>query len=181
VRIAWHEKNGLERELATYDTVSFPLRPPQHDEAYEKRRLESAKRRKLKHMSDSANASANGSDEGAADMSCGDDTSTYQYEGETLGDNEEGNDTGHQSDNGVQEDFVSLFSHQLSSDVNTTDNYDEVVTEIVELSGKSNKFRYNCVLILCSHFAPRSYVTSFRFSYLSFSYTTRSNSNPVAF
>ena len=133
VRIAWHEKNGLERELATYDTVSFPLRPPQLDEAYEKRRLESVKRRKLKQISNSANGSGNVSDEGAADMSCGDDTSTYQCDGETLGNDEEGNDIGPQGDKGTQEDFVSLFSHQLSSGVNTTDNYDELVTEIVEL------------------------------------------------
>mmetsp|Transcript_20829 Transcript_20829/g.23789 ORF Transcript_20829/g.23789 Transcript_20829/m.23789 type:complete len:432 (-) Transcript_20829:149-1444(-) len=29
VRVDWEEKNGLERELATYETVQFPLRPPE--------------------------------------------------------------------------------------------------------------------------------------------------------
>ena len=48
VRSAWHEKNGLEREIAGYDTVSFPKRPPEFDEQYE-RQLEYSKiRRKLK-------------------------------------------------------------------------------------------------------------------------------------
>ena len=130
VRIAWHEKNGLERELATYETASFPLRPPQLDEAYEKRRLESVKRRKLKQISDNTNDSGNVSDEDAVDMSCEDDT--YQYDGEPLGGDEEGNHIGYHRDKGVQEDFDPLFSHQ-PTDVNARDNYEELVTEIVEL------------------------------------------------
>jgi hypothetical protein len=54
VRIPVHEKNGLERELATYDTVEFPPRPPEFDDAYEQRQLESAKRRRRKEKADAA-------------------------------------------------------------------------------------------------------------------------------
>mmetsp|Transcript_13744 Transcript_13744/g.20943 ORF Transcript_13744/g.20943 Transcript_13744/m.20943 type:complete len:332 (-) Transcript_13744:932-1927(-) len=42
------EKNELERELATYETVKFPVRPPEMDEEYNRRQQESIKRRKLK-------------------------------------------------------------------------------------------------------------------------------------
>jgi hypothetical protein len=48
VRSAWHENNGLEREIAGYDTFSFPKRPAEFDEEYEKRAKESVQRRKLK-------------------------------------------------------------------------------------------------------------------------------------
>jgi len=42
------ERNSLERELATYETVQFPPRPPELDEAYAQRDRESKRRRKLK-------------------------------------------------------------------------------------------------------------------------------------
>ena len=42
------DRNGLERELASYDTVQFPPRPPDLDEAYQLREMESIRRRKLK-------------------------------------------------------------------------------------------------------------------------------------
>lgn len=48
VRIPYAKKNALEREIETYDVVSFPPRPPGMDEAYEKRQLESKKRRRRK-------------------------------------------------------------------------------------------------------------------------------------
>jgi hypothetical protein len=43
-----HEKNTLERELDGYETVFFPPRPPEYDEAYYKRERESIKRRRLR-------------------------------------------------------------------------------------------------------------------------------------
>ena len=46
VRKRWAEKNALEREIATYETVVFPARPPEMDEAYYKRRDEGLQRRK---------------------------------------------------------------------------------------------------------------------------------------
>ena len=42
------DQNDLERELVGYTTVCFPPRPPELDEAYEQRMLESKRRRKLK-------------------------------------------------------------------------------------------------------------------------------------
>lgn len=48
VRIAHEEKNALEREIAAYDTVLFPMRPPEFDEDYRKREEESKRRRRLK-------------------------------------------------------------------------------------------------------------------------------------
>jgi hypothetical protein len=48
VRVATHEKNGLEREIESYDTVQFPPRPPELDDAYRKREQESKRRRKEK-------------------------------------------------------------------------------------------------------------------------------------
>jgi len=42
------ERNDLEREIATYDTVVFPMRPPEMDEDYKKRDQESKARRKAK-------------------------------------------------------------------------------------------------------------------------------------
>lgn len=48
VRVAMHEKNGLEREIESYDTVQFPPRPPEMDEAYKQREEESKRRRKEK-------------------------------------------------------------------------------------------------------------------------------------
>jgi hypothetical protein len=46
VRVATHDKNGLEREIETYDTVQFPPRPPEMDDAYRLREQESKRRRK---------------------------------------------------------------------------------------------------------------------------------------
>lgn len=43
-----HEKSALEREIDSYDTVQFPPRPPEMDEAYRKREEESKRRRKEK-------------------------------------------------------------------------------------------------------------------------------------
>jgi HMG (high mobility group) box len=48
VRIPWHEKNALERELATYECISFPPRPPTLDDAYEQRRLEGIRKRRIR-------------------------------------------------------------------------------------------------------------------------------------
>ncbi|EEC46945.1 predicted protein [Phaeodactylum tricornutum CCAP 1055/1] len=48
VRKTWKKKNVLEKEIAQYDTVKFPMRPPEFDEAYKKREIESKRRRKLK-------------------------------------------------------------------------------------------------------------------------------------
>lgn len=42
------ERNDLECELSTYETLVFPIRPPEMDAAYEKREKESRERRKLK-------------------------------------------------------------------------------------------------------------------------------------
>jgi hypothetical protein len=48
VRKNAHEKNALEREIATYDTVVFPMRPPEFDEEYRRREQESKEKRKAK-------------------------------------------------------------------------------------------------------------------------------------
>jgi hypothetical protein len=48
VRSAWHESNGLEREIAGYGTFSFRKRPAEFDEEYEKRAKEGIQKRKLK-------------------------------------------------------------------------------------------------------------------------------------
>jgi hypothetical protein len=48
VRKNMSEKNALEREIATYDTVVFPMRSPEFDEEYRKRDQESKERRKRK-------------------------------------------------------------------------------------------------------------------------------------
>ena len=48
VRIKMHEKSALEREIDSYETVQFPPRPPEMDEAYRKREEESKQRRKEK-------------------------------------------------------------------------------------------------------------------------------------
>jgi len=48
VRMKLHEKNGIEREIDSYETVQFPPRPPEMDEAYRKREAESKRRRKAK-------------------------------------------------------------------------------------------------------------------------------------
>ena len=42
------DRNDLEREISRYTTVQFPPRPPELDEAYERRLIESRRRRKLK-------------------------------------------------------------------------------------------------------------------------------------
>lgn len=51
VRVAAHEKNVLEREIESYDTVQFPPRPPELDDVYRKREQESKRRRKEKNKS----------------------------------------------------------------------------------------------------------------------------------
>jgi hypothetical protein len=43
-----NERNALEHELDSYETVLFPPRPPEYDEEYFKRERESKRRRKLK-------------------------------------------------------------------------------------------------------------------------------------
>jgi hypothetical protein len=48
VRIQPHEKNSLEREIDGDETVQFPPRPPEMNDAYRKREEESKKRRKEK-------------------------------------------------------------------------------------------------------------------------------------
>jgi hypothetical protein len=52
VRKKIHEKNRLELEIATYDTVKFPLRPPSFNDEHKRRELESRRKRKekLKHQ-----------------------------------------------------------------------------------------------------------------------------------
>jgi hypothetical protein len=48
LRKKFHEKNRLEMEIATYDTVKFPLRPPSYNEEHKRRELESIRKRKEK-------------------------------------------------------------------------------------------------------------------------------------
>ena len=48
VRVASHEKTSLEREIDSYESVQFPPRPPEMDEAYRKREKESYRRRREK-------------------------------------------------------------------------------------------------------------------------------------
>ena len=48
VRSKWHEKNGLEQELAQYDSFQFPRRPAELDQRYEDQLQVSKFRRKLK-------------------------------------------------------------------------------------------------------------------------------------
>ena len=43
-----HEKNDLEHEIATYDTLVFPARPPEMEEDYKRREKASNERRKAK-------------------------------------------------------------------------------------------------------------------------------------
>ena len=43
-----NERNALEHELDSYETVVFPPRPPEYDEEYFKRERESKRRRKFK-------------------------------------------------------------------------------------------------------------------------------------
>ena len=45
IRIAYHEKNALEREIATYDTVSFPPRPPDAETPHWVKKIELANER----------------------------------------------------------------------------------------------------------------------------------------
>lgn len=42
------ERNALEQEICTYETVIFPPRPPEYNDDYEKRQAESRHKRKLK-------------------------------------------------------------------------------------------------------------------------------------
>lgn len=46
VRRKWHEKNELERELAGYESHSFPPRPPELDEEYKRKEVERREKRK---------------------------------------------------------------------------------------------------------------------------------------
>ena len=48
VRSKWDEKNGLEQELAQYDSFQFPRRPPELDQRYNDQLEVSKIRRKLK-------------------------------------------------------------------------------------------------------------------------------------
>jgi hypothetical protein len=48
------EKNELETEIASYETVLFPMRPPELDEAYAKREKEGRERRRLKLKQEAA-------------------------------------------------------------------------------------------------------------------------------
>jgi hypothetical protein len=43
-----NERNALEHELDSYDTVVFPPRPPEYDEEYFRRERESKRRRRLR-------------------------------------------------------------------------------------------------------------------------------------
>jgi hypothetical protein len=118
VRVAWHEKNGLERELSTYETVSFPLRPPQLDEAYQQRQLESIKRRKLKHATDTPMTSTDAtSEEGNGTLSA------------SLSGTAGGSETNH-GDEAQNESFSEDLVHQataLSSAINDEEEGTEVV------------------------------------------------------
>lgn len=60
VKKEWSEKNGLERELETYETVKFPERPPELQEEYEQRKKAQLERRMLreKEMTKARNGSA---------------------------------------------------------------------------------------------------------------------------
>lgn len=48
LRTSWQEKNGLEREISGYEKLTFPPRPPEYDEEYNRRQQASIRRRKLK-------------------------------------------------------------------------------------------------------------------------------------
>jgi hypothetical protein len=48
VRIPYEEKNGLEKELETYDMVIFPPRPKEMEEEHQRKMMESKERRKKK-------------------------------------------------------------------------------------------------------------------------------------
>jgi hypothetical protein len=48
VRKIMNEKNDLEKEIATYETIKFPIRPPEFDEDYKRRAIESRRVRKIK-------------------------------------------------------------------------------------------------------------------------------------
>jgi len=48
IHVREEERNSLEKEIATYETVQFPPRPPEFDEAFKIRDIESKRRRKLK-------------------------------------------------------------------------------------------------------------------------------------
>jgi hypothetical protein len=50
VRKNLEQKNALEKEIAGYESVSFPLRPPEYDDEYKKRDEESKQKRKLKRQ-----------------------------------------------------------------------------------------------------------------------------------
>ncbi|KAL7529627.1 hypothetical protein ACHAWF_003058 [Thalassiosira exigua] len=52
VRMPPGERNALERELATYDRVLFPMRPPAAEEEHQKKKKESLERRKRKIRED---------------------------------------------------------------------------------------------------------------------------------
>lgn len=54
VHTLWHEKNGLEQEIATYDTVVFPVRPPAFEEDYNRRLEERTKLRRDKERAEAA-------------------------------------------------------------------------------------------------------------------------------
>lgn len=55
-----HEKNDLEREIASYDTQVFPLRPPEFDEEYNQRQKESIEKRKRKLQQERISAGKKG-------------------------------------------------------------------------------------------------------------------------
>lgn len=123
VRVAWHEKNGLERELSSYETVSFPLRPPQLDEAYEQRQLESIKRRKLKHATETPTSSTEVTSDG------GDGSLSAGVSGSSGGDDEggcESNKGGDVQKQSFSEDMV----HQATALSIAIDDEDEG-TEVV--------------------------------------------------
>lgn len=118
VRVAWHEKNGLERELSSYETVSFPLRPPQLDEAYEQRQLESIKRRKLKHATETPTTSTEVTSDG------GDGSLSAGVSGTSGGDDE----GGRESNNGgvvQKESFSEDMVHQATALIIAINDEDE--------------------------------------------------------
>jgi hypothetical protein len=58
-----NERNALEHELHSYETVVFPPRPPEYDEEYYKRERESKRRRRLRDKGLDSDQDADNHDE----------------------------------------------------------------------------------------------------------------------
>lgn len=101
VRKREHEKNALERELAGYESVTFLPRPPEEDEAYQKRLEESKARRKQKLQleAEARRLQKGESDGGRTKVASRRKSSTRQRRTRT-----DGNDEGEESATSFKED-----------------------------------------------------------------------------